>query len=125
MTTYLRTGLKNRSTRFFVEDGCLLRTVASAADDGRSYTKRCTRDTFQQVAWAIQNLPQEGQRLPIAALARRENLPFTQVDVAMEFLRDRGIVELHRRRRCYAATASPHLDAMAEFHALAEQPRSA
>jgi hypothetical protein len=42
------------------------------------------------------------------------------VNVSLEFLKERGLVEV-RHRRCYPATKHTHLDAMVEFHALAEQ----
>ena len=55
----------------------------------------------------------------LEALVERETLPFTQVAVALAFLKERSIIET-RYRRNYAATDSVHLDAMTEFHALAE-----
>lgn len=51
--------------------------------------------------------------------AQREGLPFTQVAVALAFLKERGIVDT-RYRRNYAATRSVHLDAMTEFYAIGE-----
>ena len=57
-------------------------------------------------------------------IARKEHLPFTQVNVALEFLKERGIVDV-RHRRCYPATESVHLDAMVEWHALREEPKPA
>jgi hypothetical protein len=43
--------------------------------------------------------------------------------VALEFLKERGIMEV-RHRRCYPASKSVHLDAMTEFFALAEEPKA-
>ncbi len=44
--------------------------------------------------------------------------------MALEFLKERGLVEV-RHRRCYPASNSVHLDAMVEFHALREEPKPA
>jgi len=38
--------------------------------------------------------------------------------VALEFLKERGLVEV-RHRHCYPATEDVYLDAMVEYHALA------
>ena len=116
--------LKNRDVRFHIEDGCLVRTVVSDASDGRTYTHRCDKATFETVAYAIQETPAEGDGTTLLRIARRENLPFTQVNVALEFLKERGIVDV-RHRRCYPGTRDVHLDAMIEFLALAEWPNAA
>ena len=55
----------------------------------------------------------------LESLVKHEDLPFTQVAVALAFLKERGIVET-RYRRNYAATDGVHLDAMTEYFALAE-----
>ena len=47
------------------------------------------------------------------------DVTFTNVAVALAFLRERSILDV-RYRRNYAATDAVHLDAMTEFHALAE-----
>ncbi|MFQ5494101.1 MAG: hypothetical protein ACE5EX_01855, partial [Phycisphaerae bacterium] len=84
---------------------------------GEPYKHRCPRETFEQVAHAVDEAGNEAFTLEL--LVEREDLPFTQVAVALAFLKERGIVET-RYRRNYAATQSVHLDAMTEFHALAE-----
>jgi hypothetical protein len=71
------------------------------------------------VAHAVEETPAEGQGTSLIDVVGREDLPFTQVNVALEFLKERGLVEV-RHRRCYPATRHVHLDAMVEFHALAE-----
>jgi hypothetical protein len=63
--------------------------------------------------------PREGGGTSVARLARQERLPFTQINVALEFLKERGIVDV-RHRHCYPATEDVYLDAMVEYHALAE-----
>jgi hypothetical protein len=120
----MRTNLKSRDVRFYHEDGCLVRTVAGSAGDGRTYTHRCTKDAFETVAHAISETPAEGEGTTLTFLARHENLAFTQANVALEFLKERGLVDV-RHRRCYPATRDVFLDAMVEFHALAEEPKPA
>lgn len=111
--------LKDRSVRFFVEDNCLVRTVVGT--DGRSYTHRCDLASFEAVAHAIEETPAQGNGTGLEELAAKEKLAFTRVNVALEFLKERGLVDV-RHRRSYPATGSEYLDAMIEFHALRENP---
>jgi hypothetical protein len=115
----MKTNLKNRSVVFFVRDGCLVRIVAADTGDGRTYTHRCPKRAFETVAHAISETPKEGDGTSLMQIARRETLPSTQVNVALEFLKERGLVDV-RHRRCYPATADVYLDAMVEYHALAD-----
>ncbi len=115
----MRTKLPNRVVQFRFKEGCLVRTVVGS---GRTYPYRCTKDVFETIAWALAEMPREGPGATAMQLARRENLPFTEVNVAVEFLKERGIVEV-RQRRCYPATGGAYLDAMVEWHALAEEPK--
>src|SRR5438045_2225391 len=105
----MKTNMRQRDVRFFIEDECLVRTVVGG--DGRTYTHRCSKQTFETVAHAIEETPERGDGTALMPLARQERLPFTQVNVALEFLKERGIVDV-RHRRCYPATTSVHLDAM-------------
>ena len=100
---------------FEVSDGHLVRKVVPHR--GNPYEHRCPRASFERVAHAIDEAGDAG--FTLESLAQAENLPFTQVAVALAFLKERGIVET-RYRRNYAATDSVHLDAMTEFYALAE-----
>ena len=118
----MQTSLPNREVRFFHEDGCLVRTVAGG--DGRTYSHRCAKATFEAVAHVIEETPTQGEGTTLTLIARRERLPYTQVNVALEFLKERSIVDV-RHRRCYPGTPSVHLDAMVEFHALAEEANPA
>ena len=108
--------LKGRDVTFSVDDGCLVRTVTGAG--GRSYTHRCSKAAFEAVAHAVEETPAEGRGTSLLDVVGREDLAFTQANVALEFLKERGLVEV-RHRRCYPATRHTHLDAMVEFHALA------
>jgi hypothetical protein len=119
----MRRPLTQRELAFAVIDGHLVRTVTgNRADSGpRTYTHRCERQVFETVAHAVHETPEQGEGTTLQAIARQERLPCTQVNVALEFLKERGRIDV-RGRRCYPATADTHLDAMIEFHALAEQP---
>ncbi len=101
---------------FEVLDTHLIRTVVPKR--GRPYEHRCTMASFEQIAHAADELG--GQGFTLETLVEREDLPFTQVAVALAFLKERGIIET-RYRRNYAATSCVHLDAMTEFHALVEE----
>jgi len=115
----MKTNLRKRDVRFFIQDGCLVRVVTSDAADGRNYSHRCEKQTFEAVAHAIAETPAQGDGTSLMLLARQENLPYTQVNVTLEFLKERGIVDV-RHRRCYPGTREVYLDAMVEWHALAE-----
>ena len=104
-----------RSEAFAVEDGHLIRSVVPRR--GERYEHRCPKASFEQVALAIDDA--NGAAFTVESLVECEDLPFTQVAVALAFLKERSIVET-RYRRNYAATQCAHLDAMTEFHALAE-----
>jgi hypothetical protein len=57
----------------------------------------------------------------LESIAGAEDTPFTQVNVALEFMRGRGCVET-RHRRAYPASKAAFEDAMVEFMYLAEAP---
>ena len=84
---------------------------------GEPYKHRCPKASFEQVAHAVDELASEG--FTLESLVKHEDLPFTQVAVALAFLKERGIVGT-RYRRNYAVTDGAHLDAMTEYFALAE-----
>src|SRR5689334_21122422 len=92
--------VNQRNVLFFVEVVCKVREVTSDASDGRNYTHRCEKATFETVAHAIAETPAEGDGTSLSTIARAEGLPYTQVNIALEFLKERGIVEV-RHRRCY------------------------
>jgi hypothetical protein len=72
--------LKDRDVTFTIEDGCLVRAVTGS---GRSYTHRCPKQAFEKVAHAIEETPAEGQGTTLIDVVGREDLPFTQVNVAL------------------------------------------
>jgi len=105
----------DRNETFAVEDDYLVRRVVPRR--GEPYEHRCPRASFEQIGHAIEEVSNDA--FTLESLVEREDLPFTQVAVALAFLKERGIVET-RYRRNYGATTSVHLDAMTEFYALAE-----
>jgi len=93
----------------------LVRQVLFA--DGRGYTQICKLAVFEQVAGLIEERGNQGvttnelwEALP--------DLPCTQISVALAFLKERGCVEVNRRR-AYPATGTLYEDALTEYHALA------
>ena len=106
---------RERDERFEVFHGHLERRVHPAR--GEPYEHRCPLASYERVAHAIDENGDDG--FTLESLIKQEGLPFTQVAVALAFLKERGVVET-RYRRNHAATDSVHLDAMTEFHALAE-----
>ncbi len=106
---------RERIETFEVRDGRLVRRVVPAR--GKPYEHRCPRESFETIAHAVDEFGEAG--FTLETLVEREALPFTQVAVALAFLKECGLIE-RRYRRNYAATDRVHLDAMTEFHALAE-----
>ena len=108
---------------FAVRDGHLLHRVTPRR--GQPYEHRCPLAAFEQIAHAAEELGESG--FTIASLLAYEraagrDVAFTNVAVTLAFLRERGILEV-RRRRNYAATDGVHVDAMTEYHALVAQIR--
>ena len=120
----MRTSIRDRDVQFRFEDGCLVRTVMGGASDGRTYLHRCSKEVFETIAHAISETPAAGEGTTLTIMARHEKVAYTQVNVALEFLKERGLVTV-RHRRCYPATYDVYLDAMVEWHALAEEPKPA
>jgi hypothetical protein len=103
-----------RQIRWEVERSRLVRHVE--LKDGRNYTHRCELATLKEVCWYVEEHATEGittgelwDALP--------DLPATQLSVALEFLKERGIVAT-RGRRNYPASDCLFEDAMTEFYAL-------
>jgi len=103
-----------------VLDDHLVRQVVPAR--GQPYEHRCPRAAFEQIAHAAEELGEQGFTLESLLEYERtagRDVTFTNVAVALAFLRERSILDV-RYRRNHAATTSVHLDAMTEYHALAE-----
>ena len=111
---------RQRNVMFDVVDDHLVRTVAFP--DGRSYTHRCTRQVFEDVAHTIaERATSGGQGVTLEPLVRTMDAPHTQVSVALEFVLERGCFST-RLRRHYPASVCLFEDAMCEFLFLAELP---
>ncbi len=105
-----------RTTRFAVELGRLVRTVVNG--DGRRYVHRCDKAALEEVAHVIADCADVG--ITSGGLWKAlPDVPATQISVALDFLKDRGIVDVVCRR-CVPASDTVYEDAMIEFHVLAE-----
>jgi hypothetical protein len=114
----MQTRFRKSDVRFDVADGHLVRTVT--ATDGRSYVHRCSRDVYESVAHAMQSVGPDGATVDTLAVAL--DAPYTQVNVALEFLKERSCVQT-RHRRNYPSSDIVFEDAMIEFLALVEEQK--
>jgi hypothetical protein len=104
---------------FSVRESVLTRSVVPKR--GTPYQHTCDQDVFEAVAHAIDEL--NGATFTYEEVRQTLDAPFTQVAVAIAFLRERGIIDTAQRRRSAAATNDVYLDAMIEWHALREEPQ--
>jgi DNA-binding IclR family transcriptional regulator len=112
-------GARATDERFDVRRSVLIRQVVLS--DGRRYTHRCERATYEAVAHAIDERGSSGGGVALEPLARELGLPFTQVAVALAFLKERGCVMTEGRRN-YPPSKVVYEDAMVEFTYLDESP---
>lgn len=113
---------RQRDVRFEVIDDHLVRTVTFPATSGggsSSYRHRCSRDVYEAVADVVDATPAQGEGVSLQSLSRDADLPLTQVNVALEFLKERGVV-VTRGRRSYRSSDIALEDALVQFHALRE-----
>lgn len=116
----MRRRREHRNVIFDVVDGALVRTVTFPdGDDRQGYTHRCTREVYERVAHAVEESGDQG--VTLESIAEAEDAPFSQVNVALEFMKERGCV-VTRHRRTYPASKATFEDAMTEFMFLAELP---
>lgn len=111
----MSTRSRHRTVTFQVTDDHLVRTVAMP--DGRGYVHRCTREVYERVAHAMEEMAERDTTLDL--LVEHLDAPFTQVAVALEFLKERGCL-VTRLRKSYPASTFLLEDAMVEYLALAE-----
>lgn len=104
---------------FSVRESVLTRSVVPKR--GTPYQHTCDKDVFEAVAHAIDEL--NGATFTYEEVRQTLDAPFTQVAVAIAYLRERGIIDTAQRRRSAAATNDVYLDAMIEWHALREEPQ--
>ncbi len=110
---------RNREVVFQVVDDHLEMVVTFPDRADADYTHRCTRDTFREVAFTIEENAADGVTLEDLVITM--DAPYTQVNVALAFMKERGCVEV-RRRRSYPASGQLYEDAMIEFMFLADGP---
>lgn len=95
-------------------NGDLVRSVVP--ERGEPYEHRCTRENYERIAHYIDD--EAGSPVTIERIAEAEQVPMTQVAVALAFLKERGSIEPVHGRKHAAATECVHLDAMIEYHVL-------
>jgi hypothetical protein len=98
-------------------DGVLYRTAE--LPDGRSYRHTCTLESFADVARFIEEHRAEGVTTT-DLWDQLDDTPCTQATVALEFLKERGCVDVERRR-CFPMSDCFFEDALCEWHSLAFQ----
>ena len=98
--------------------GALERTVK--LPDEREYAHRCSRQVFKAVAGYLDE--HHGEGVKMQSVADAIDAPMTQVNVALQLLTERGLLETHGRlgyvTTGYAKAFCEH--AMTEFFALIE-----
>ena len=105
--------------------GVLLRRVVPKR--GTPYEHACTKQVYDDVAYAIEQLgnasfTMEKVRAKAAGGGDEANMPpWSQVAVAVAFLKERGCIVPTRGRKHVAATDDIYLDAMIEYHTLREK----
>jgi len=103
---------------FHMRHGVLVRTVLPRR--GKPYVQRCDLESFAAVAYLIDDLVGERADRSLTTNQMWENLPNvprTRASVALDFLKECGVVRVEGRH-CYPASAVPFEDALCEWHAL-------
>lgn len=85
---------------------------------GAPYEHRCPKAAFEEVAHAVEDMR---TGVTLDRIQAATGLPFTQVAVALAFMKERGCLA-PEHGRTQSAPEGLHLDAMTEFHALREKP---
>jgi hypothetical protein len=109
--------------RFSVDRaGNLVRSVVPKR--GKPYEHKCRKESFEEVAYTADEMAAEGTPIKLEPLAARTGLPSTQVAVALAFLLERGCLVTENRMHYPAGgnqkPGQVSLDAITEYHALAE-----
>jgi len=115
----MRRSIDNRDIEFRGTPGGALERVVKLPD-GRAYAHRCSQQVFEQVAGCLEDHQREGVK--IQSISDAIDAPMTQVNVALQLLTERGLLETHGRLGYvapgYASAFFEH--AMTEFYALIE-----
>ena len=115
----MRRSIENRDIEFHGTRGGALERIVKLPD-GREYAHRCSKQVFEAIAGYIDDHHTEGFK--IQSLADAIDAPMTQVNVALQLLNERSMLETHGRLGYvspgYADGFFEH--AMIEFYALIE-----
>jgi len=115
----MRRSLEHRDIEFQGTPGGVLERVVTLPD-GRKYAHRCSKEVFEAVAGHLDE--HQGDGVKIQSIADTLDVPMTQVNVALQLLTERGLLETHGRLGYvapgYASAFFEH--AMTEFYALIE-----
>jgi hypothetical protein len=106
-----------RHCEFRIVRDVMVRTAMLS--DGRSYQHTCTLESFADVARFIEEHRAEGVTTT-DLWGQLDDTPCTQATVALEFLKERGCVDVERRR-CFPTSGCFFEDALCEWHALVFQ----
>ena len=110
---------EKREIEFQATRGGALERIVRLAD-GREYAHRCSQKVFEAVAGYLDEHQHEGVKMQ--SVADTIDAPMTQVNVALQLLTERGLLETHGRLGYvaigYAKAFYEH--AMTEFFALIE-----
>lgn len=101
---------------FRIENGVLIRSVVPRRGKGGAYEHACTEGVFKDVAFAIEQ--RGGGAFTTEDIRAAIESPFTQTNVAMMFLLERGCIERGRNRTLRASEHYAYEDALIEYHAL-------
>ena len=112
----IRRSSRGRKVNYSIVGSVLEQSVTFP--DGHHYAHRCTQESFELIAHAIEESGSDG--FVMEQLAEQEDLPSTQAAVALAYMKERGCVEV-RSKRCYPAPNYTFEDAMVEFHWLRHQ----
>lgn len=115
----MRRSIENRDIEFRATRGGALERYVKLPD-GREYAHRCSADVFKKVAAYIDEHVDQG--VTMTALADAIDAPYTQVNVALELLKERSMFTAQGRINYvedgYRAGFYEH--AMTEFYAIIE-----
>lgn len=104
--------------------GALLRRVIPKR--GTPYEHACTKQVYDDVAYAIEQMgnasfTMEDIRFKVGGGDESKMPPWSQVAVAIAFLKERSCIVPARNRKHVAASDFVYEDALIEYHALREK----
>lgn len=114
--------LPQRTETFEVDRAGFLVRKVTPRPPGKAYEHRCSLASYEHVANEIDELGEAG--FLGEDIVARTGLPFTQVMVALAFMRERGCIVTENKRNYPPAgqVGGVHADAMLEYWALREKP---